>query len=154
MNLFALLSLLPGCGPQKPAGPGVSVPLQFPVLLIGQRRVVVKPDEQKLIATSVATGLNFPEFALIDSSGRQFTISQVTEFGRTSGLLDMGTSQFQVYLHLKPAGQPSLTQLKSLVKQTAIHPETVQDPEAAARELDRAASLPQLIEICSTSWRW
>lgn len=154
VNLFGLLSFFPGCAPRKPEGPGVSEPLQFPVLLIGQRRVVVKPDEQKLIATNVATGINFPEFTLIDSAGRQFSILQVTEFGKTSGLLDMGTSRFQVYLRLKPAGQPSLAQVKSLVKQTAIHPETVKDPEAAGREVDQAATIAQLIESCSTSWRW
>jgi hypothetical protein len=148
VNLLALLSLLPGCGPKKPAGPGISEPLQFPVLLVGQRRVVVKPDVEKLTTTTIATSLNFPEFALIDSAGRPFVISQVTAFDRMSGLLDMATSSFQVFLHLKPAGQPTLGQLKSLVKQTAIA------PEAEAREVDEAASLPQLIERCSTSWRW
>ena len=153
MNLSGLFSLLPGCAPKPPQGPGVSTALQYPVLLLGQHRVVVKPDESKLTATNIASGLNFPEFTLIDSAGRRFSIPRVTEFGKTSGLLDMGTSRFHVYLHLKSAGQPSLAELKSLVKQT-LRPDAVKDHTAAVRKIDAATSPAHLIEICATSWDW
>jgi hypothetical protein len=153
VKLSALFSFLPGCAPKPPKGPGTSVPLQYPVLLLGQHRVVVKPDEFKLTSTNIASGLNFEEFTLIDAAGRQFSIPRVTEFGKTSGLFDMGTARFHVYLHLKSAGQPSLADLKSLVKQM-IRPDSVKDPAAAARKIDAATSPAHLIEICSRAWSW
>lgn len=153
MKLSALFSFLPGCAPKPPQGPGVSTTLQYPVLLLDSRQVIVKADQPSLITTSAATGINFIEYTLIDSAGRRYSIPSATPFGQRSVWLDMGTSRFQVYLQLKPAGQPSLADLKSLVKQT-LRPDSLKDPAAAARKIDAATSIPHLIEICSRSWDW
>lgn len=154
MKLSALFSFLPACAPKPPQGPGVSAALQYPVLLLDSRQVLVKADQNSLITTSAATGINFIEFTLIDSAGRRFSIPSATPFGQKSVWLDMGTSRYQVFLQLKPERAPSLPELQALIKQTALRPDAVKDPAAAARKIDAATSIPQLIEICSTSWDW
>ncbi len=117
----ALLSFLTGCAtkPVEPTKPGVSVPLRYPVVLIGQGRVVVKEDELNLTTTTVASGLNFPEFVVFDSGGAKYSIAKVTEFGRKSVILDMGTTPYRVFLPLKSEGTLSLAQAKALVANPA-----------------------------------
>jgi hypothetical protein len=49
VRLSLLLSLLTGCAPkateQIPTAPGVSLTLTYPVVLVGQGRLVVRPRE-------------------------------------------------------------------------------------------------------------
>src|SRR5713101_3741719 len=106
--ISALISLLTGCArrpAEPPKGPGVSAPLSYPVLLAGDRNLVVKDDEESLTTTTVASGLNFPQFKVIDSDGMEYSIRKVTEFGKQSILLNMGTKQFRVFLELEGDGK-------------------------------------------------
>ncbi|MEO5923184.1 MAG: hypothetical protein ABIR70_05085 [Bryobacteraceae bacterium] len=145
VKLTALLSLLSGCGrppqEQAPAGPGVSAQLSFPVLLVGQHRLVVKNDELNLTNTTVASGLNFPEFTLIDSNGVKYSITKVTDFGRPSTFFDMGTTQFRVFLQLKSGGSIGLTQARGLLTATV-------DSLASTQEIQKARTIHELIEAC------
>jgi hypothetical protein len=139
MKLGVLFSLLTGCAqkPIIPTAPGVSVKLAYPVLLAGEHRTLVKDDEESLTSTTAASGLNFLVATLIDSSGARYSIPRVTDFGRKSSFLDMGTTPYRVFLELKPEGKVDLAQAKQVV--------LAEEPEAA---LDGVGSLAALIEAC------
>ena len=146
----ALISFLIGCA-RKPAdapavAPGTSARLSYPVLLTGQGRLVVKDDELSLTSTTVSSGLNFPEFQLIDSGGARYSIRKVTEFGKKSAFFDMGTTPFRVFLEMKSEGPASLSSAKSLVLAAA--------GQAGKQAIDGAQSHAELIDACRRSWEW
>jgi hypothetical protein len=139
---------------KKPERPGVSVQLHCPVLLANERTLAVKDNMESLTTTSAATGLNFPEYTLLDSSGTIFTVEKVTELGRKSVILDMGTSQFRVFLELRANGKPSLEKAKSLIKKMTFSRGQIQDIEGVSQKIDSAKSFPDLIEVSRKSWEW
>jgi hypothetical protein len=159
--LSAIISLLTGCNKSQPAaapqtaapptGPGVSVVLNYPVLLIDERDVRVKDDQDQLITTTVASGgLYYASYVFIDSAGNQYSVNGATAFGRKSAWLDMGTSQFQAFIELTPRGKIELEKAKEMALDAIFKPG---DRDADAREavkakVDGAASFPELIEIC------
>jgi hypothetical protein len=161
--LSALISLLASCA-KKPAAtlpsrPGVSATLSYPVLLAGNRDLVVKDDEESLTTTTVASGLNFLEFKVIDSSGMQYSIVKVTEFGKRSVFSDMGTKPFRVFLEMKHEGKLSLPKAKDLARTVALDPNgvvssTAHGPEIATRTIQGAESVAQLIQVCRKTWEW
>jgi hypothetical protein len=146
VKLGVLLSLLTGCSPKPeppPTKPGVSAQVHYPVVLVSQQRVVVKDDEESLTTTTVASGLNFPEFALLDSSGAKFSIGKVTDFDRKSTILDMGTTPYRVYLPLKNEGTLVLADAKKLVTGGKNVP-----------AIANTTSMQELIDACRRSWEW
>lgn len=80
-GLRFLLSFLFGCAPKAPKpkepppqNPGTSFPLRYPVMLFGGREIHVKADERTLITTTVSSGMYYPEFKMIDSDAKQYSI--------------------------------------------------------------------------------
>jgi hypothetical protein len=71
----ALLSLFSGCSEklaEPPKEPGMSLELRYPVLLVGERNLIVKNDEASLITTSVANGgVYYAIYTFIDSAGTE-----------------------------------------------------------------------------------
>lgn len=154
MRLSALVSLLTGCGTKAPTEPGTSAVLQYPVLLIDDRRMAVRKDERSLTSATIASGLVYEEYTLIDGNGARYAVGKVTEFGKKSGFWDMGTSQFRVFIELKAKGKMSLGELKAMAKATAGRDDNVPDKQAAERAIDGAGTVAELIAVCSETWRW
>ena len=159
--ISALISLLAGCArrPAEPPNPGVSVPLSYPVLLAGDRTLVVKDDDESLTTTTVASGLNFPQFKVIDSGGMEYSIREVTEFGRRSIVLDMGTKPFRVFLEMEADGKISLSEAKNLVLGIALEPNglvsgTPHGAQIATQTIRGVQSLAELIQVCRKTWEW
>jgi hypothetical protein len=156
--LSALISLLTGCigkPAPPPAKPGVSFPLSYPVLLVSDRSIDTRDNEPSLITTSVANGLYFPEYKLIDASGAQFSVRKVTQFGRKSVVFDMGTSHFQVFLELKREGDISLKKAKARVFAVAVQSVGIgANAKIAGPKIESAQSFPDLIRICGKTWEW
>ena len=162
--LSALISLLTGCArrpaePPSPKGPGASAPLIYPVLLAGERTLGVKDDEESLTTTTVASGLNFPQFKVIDSGGTEYSIRRVTEFGKRSTFLDMGTNPFRVFLEMKWDGKISLTDAKALVLAVALEPNglvsgTAHGAQIATQRIQGVQSFDELIQVCRKTWEW
>jgi hypothetical protein len=139
------------CGRKAPPpdAPGVSVQLHYPVLLVSPHKFAVKDDEESLTTTTVASGLNFPEYFVIDSQGAKYSVIKVTDFGRKSTILDMGTTAYRVFLEMKSAGQADLSDAQALVEKS------IADPSTAARQTIRSTkSIAELIERCLNSWEW
>ena len=159
----ALASLLTGCSKPvekavaAPEKPGVSLPLSYPVVLAGERRILVADDEPRLITTTVSSGVYFPEYSFIDSSGMRYSVRKVTEFGKKNGIFDMGTSPFQVFLELKPEGIISLKKARSLLLATALKPHGAIGPhgdEIATARIEGAKSVAELIDVCRHPYEW
>ena len=128
--------------------------LTLPVLLANDRQLLMKENLNSLTTATVASGPNYEAFIVLDSDGTQYTIQRVTEFGKKSVFLDMGTSQFQVFLALKAKGKLSLEQAKSLVKELAFSRGEVQNTVTAARLIDAAQSFPELMAVSQRPWEW
>ena len=160
--LGLLISILTGCAPKPkapPANPGTSMPLSYPVLLVSDRNLVVKDDENSLTTTTVASGLNFPEYVIIDSGGAKYAVASVTQFGRKSLFADMGTSPYKVFLDLKRQGTISVADAKALALNTALQPNgltsgTDHGEEIARHTIESCQTLAQLIEACRKTWEW
>jgi hypothetical protein len=161
--LSALFSLLTGCARKPaetpPAAPGVSVTLSYPVLLAGERKLVVKDDELGLTTTTVASGLNFPEYKVIDSAGTAYSVLKTTDFGRKSAFTDMGTTPFRVFLEMKSDGKIDLSKAKTLALGAALHPHGVvsgtdHGAEMATRAIQGTQSVAELIQVCRKTWEW
>jgi hypothetical protein len=115
------------------------------VLVMGDRRLLVKDDMESLTTTKGATGINFFTAVILDSSGMKYTVPNVTDFDRPYALIDLGTSAYRIFLELKSGGKISLAEAQSLVK--AIEP-------AGAPVIDATHSIPELIQASRTSWEW
>ena len=160
--LGMLISLLTGCAKKEappPNAPGVSVSLQYPVLLIGNGNLIVKDNEEALTTTTAASGLNLPEYKAIDSTSAQYSIRKVTPFGQESVWLNMGTKPFRLFLEMKEDRKISLEQAKTLVRGVALEPNTTTSrsphgSEIAMERIQRAQSVAELIEVCRKSWEW
>jgi hypothetical protein len=153
-----ILSLLTGCISKPapaPQQPGVSHRLAYPVLLIGERDMRLKPDEARLISTTVASGgVYHAGYILIDSEGMEYVVKQATPFGMKSPWLDMGTSSFKVFLDLKPKSRLTLEQAKTKTLE-AIRKEAVivgVDPKNAGPAIKAATSFPELFEVSRRYW--
>lgn len=158
--LAALMSLV-GCSARSaPAtAPGVSVELSYPVLLVSDRNLIVKDDEASLTTTTAASGVNFTEYKIIDSSGKKLSVVKVTSFGKRSEFLDMGTTPFRVFLEVKRESKPSLEDIKELVVKAALAPNgiasgTDHGAEIAKQRIDAGKSLSQVIDACRKTWEW
>jgi hypothetical protein len=148
--LSALISLLTGCskpaekpGP-PPEKPGVSLELNYPVVLAGERRLIVEDNQERLITTTVSSGVSFPEYRFIDSGGMEYRVKKVTEFGRKNAFFDMGTSPFQVFLEMQPKGIISLKKAKALLLEVALKPDGAIGPhgkEIATERIQGAMSV-------------
>jgi hypothetical protein len=161
--LSALISLLTGCAPKPappPDKPGTSLPLAYPVLLAGDRRLDVRDDENALLTTNVAMGINFLDVKIIASDEMMYKVEKVTQFGRKAFLLDMvGMSHFQVFLQLKQLKKPDLKQAKALVLEVAMSPNGMltgwpRGVQVATERVQACASIAALIEACRKAWEW
>lgn len=157
--LSAFLSLLTGCAEKSapsPKAPGVSLRLSYPVLLVGERNLLVKDDERTLITTSVASGgVYYSAYRFIDSASMQYVVKNATAFGKKSVFFDMGTTPFQVFLDLKPVGKIGLAKARSIVLAAATKPEGAIGPhgkEIATDKVGGAKSIRELIEVGRNPW--
>ena len=163
--ISALFSLLTGCGRKSematppeppPAGPGTSIPLEYPVVLAADRRLSVYDDEETLTTTTVSSGMYYPEFVYIDSTGTEYAVTGVTEFGRTAAWRDMGTSPFRVFLRMKSKGRIPLEKAKPIVLKAGTEPESLLGADGkanATRRIGNAQNFAELIEVCRSPWR-
>jgi hypothetical protein len=162
MTISALISLLTGCvkrPAEPPKAPGASAALSYPVLLAGERNLVVKDDEESLTTTTVASGLNFPQFKVIDSDGMEYSIRKVTEFGKQSIFLNMGAKPFRVFLEMEGDGKISLSKAKNVVLGVALEPNgmvssTPHGTQIATETIQGVQSLAELIQVCRKTWEW
>ena len=161
--LTAILSFLTGCLPRpaplppKPERPGLTYALQYPVLLLFERRVEVRDDEQSLLTTRITTGLNFREARIVEPSGGLSTVARVTPFGQKSWLLDMGTSPFQMFLDLRRGKPLPLDKAKALVMEVVHQPygayaDSPRSLQNATEKVNACRTVRELIEACRESW--
>lgn len=113
-RLCVVLAMLAGCRskPEIPTQPGTSLPLSYPVVLVGQGSVDVRDDAATLTSATLASGMNFRERKLIDSSGKIYEVKNATIVNNARAWWrDMGTSQQSYFLQLgvMPIGGRSRT---------------------------------------------
>ncbi len=103
--------------------PGVSVAFLYPLVVAGERRILVQDDEPSLTTATVSSGVYYQEYRFIDSGGMEYSVKKVTEFGRKNAFFDMGTQPLQVFLEMKPEGLISLKKAQALLLETALKPD-------------------------------
>ena len=156
----ALLSLFSGCSEklaEPTKEPGMSLELRYPVLLVGERNLIVKNDEASLITTSVANGgVYYASYTFIDSARTEYVVKKATAIGQKSVWMDMGTSRFKVFLEMKSKGRIGLEQAKAMALAAATTPDVAvtgaHGKEIATSKIGRAKTFSELIEACRDPW--
>jgi hypothetical protein len=125
-----------------PEKPGVSVAFRYPLVMAGERRILVKDDEPSLITTTVSSGVGYQEYRFIDSGGMKYPVKKVTEFGRKNAF-NMGT-------------QISLKKARALTLESALQPDGAIGPhgaEIATKRIRGTKSIPELIDVCRDPYK-
>jgi len=153
------LALLTGCGGSKlsaPSAPGTSVKLTYPVVLIGQGDLGVRDDELALTTAAMASGLNFPERRIVDSTGIIYEVKGAAKVDPSSAWWrDMGTSQEAYFLELEPRRSASLEEIRQLVLEQLASAQGIwQNNANAVARVKGFGSVTDLIAGCRTSWDW
>ena len=159
-RLAALVSLLStfGCRASEPlpTTAGVSLRLQYPVLLIGQASLDVRDSEDALISIQGASSLNLNERTILDSAGHLFKVTRAIPIaGQTPVMLDMGTSARQYAVTVEDTGKPAWRDVQALVPAEVNHPTRgfAGDPRAV-RRAQSFTDVRSLIEGCRETWSW
>jgi hypothetical protein len=158
-RILLSLTLLTGCRNAKapaPSAPGTSLQLTYPVVLIGQGSLDVRDDQLTLTTTTLASGLNFPERRIVDSTGAVYEIKSAVAVDPSSPWWrDMGTSQQAFFLELEKSPSSSFEDIQRLVLDELASPQGVwQGSERAVTKVKAFGSVEELIAACRTSWDW
>ena len=155
--LLSLLSLL-GCRSRQaaPAEAGVSAPLSYPVLLIGQSSLDVRDSAEALTSIPGASMLNLNERVIVDTRGRLFDVKRAEPVaGQRSIVWDMGTSRRKFYVEVAERTRATWPDIQALVLEQVNSPRGVwRGDERAIQRVRRMKDVPALIEASRASWRW
>lgn len=151
-----LLSLVLGKRrkPASPAAPGTSHELHYPVLLVGQRGIRVVDDSRRLTTTRGSSGVCYSELRIIDRTGLLYEIVQSTDFGRKPWMIDLGTSDYRVYLALKPKGTLTVDKTRKLLIDLVKEPGGTWHQEEAEERLNGFRTMDEIVEGCRDNWSW
>ena len=160
-RLAALLSLLTtiGCKAPEPPPPttaGVSMTLQYPVLLIGQASLDVRDSEEALTSVPGASSLNLNERTILDSAGRLFTVTRAVPIaGQKSVMWDMGTSARRYAVTVEGKGEVPWRDVQNLVLAEVKKPTSIwAGNERAVQRVQALTDVRSLIEACRETWAW
>ena len=155
--LFSLLAPL-GCSAKEPlpTTAGVSMALQYPVLLIGQGSLDVRDSEAALTSITGASSLNLNERAILDSASRLFMVTRAVPIaGQKSVMWDMGTSARRFAVTVESKGEIPWRAVQDLVLAEVRKPtSTWAGHERAVRRVQELTDVKSLIEACRETWRW
>jgi hypothetical protein len=157
----AVLSLLTavGCKPSEPPAPtkaGVSAPLAYPVLLIGQGTLDVCDSEARLTNIRGASSLNLNERVILDSDGHLFAVKGAVPIaGQGSIMLDMGTSDRLYAVTVEDKGVLPWADVQALVLAEVRNPRgSWAGDERAVRRVQALPTVKALIEAARESSTW
>ncbi len=153
-----LLLLLAACQPASPptANPGVSLPLTYPVLLIGQNDLEVRDTEEELITIFGHSSLNLVERVILDSDGRLFeVVDSVPEPGGKSWWQDLGNRSRRYEVTVKERRKQDWPKIRQLLLEQVNSPNSVWSGDArAVAKVESLTSPAEAIEACRTPWEW
>ncbi len=158
-RILLSLTLLAGCRGAKvaaPSAPGTSVKLTYPVVMIGQGSFAVRDDELGLTTTTLASGLNYVERKIVDSSGALYAVrSAVAVDPGSPWWRDMGTSQQAYFLKLEKGAKSSFEDIRHLALKELESPQGVwQSNSNAAAKVKSFRDIASFIAGCRTPWDW
>jgi hypothetical protein len=160
-----VLALLTGCSSSKappPDKPGSSLPLAYPVLLLGNDAplLAVFDAEPALTTTTKSSSLFYAAQQIIDSTGALYAIKKVTPVSEVHSVWrDMGTSPYSVFLQIKLLRRVNLQQAKNLVLEVVRSPRSdwSQPPQHlnnVVAHVQSNRSLQELILDCKATSDW
>jgi hypothetical protein len=164
--IVALLSeVLTGCGSPNappPDKPGSSLPLAYPVLLLGNDAPLISvfDTEPALTTTTKSSSLFYAAQQIIDSNGTLYAIKKVTPVSEVHSVLrDMGTSPYSVFLEIKLLKRVDLQQAKNLVLEVVRSPRSdwshpPQHLNNVVAHIQSNRSLQELILDCKSTSEW
>lgn len=155
--LLALASLL-GCKPDAPppARPGVSIPLSYPVLLIGQSSLDVRDSQEALTSIPGASSLNLVERRILDAEGRLYEVNRALLVeGQRSIVWDMGTSARHYFVEVSSPRRPAWSEIEALVLEQVRSPAGIwAGDDRAVRRVRSLRDAGALIDASRESWNW
>jgi len=136
--------------------PGTSIPLAFPVLLIGQGSLDVRDSVEALVAVRGHSSLNLVERRILDSRGRLFDVKHAELLAsRSSFLLSMGNNDQLFFLDLKELPTPTIAQARRLaIAELRAPNSSYRESRAAVDDVEARQSVPALIEAARDKAGW
>lgn len=155
--VLSVLGLL-GCrsDPALPKQAGVTQPLRYPVLLIGQGSLDVRESEEAFTSIPGSSTLNLNERRVLDSDGRLFDVvrAQAVE-GQRSPMWDMGTSPRRFFVQVEERGRPTWGEVEALVLDQVHSPLSLwTGDERAVARVRALHDVAGLIDACREAWSW
>jgi hypothetical protein len=166
----ALATLLAGCSPSKPPSasvpppgkPGVSVPLSFPILLLGTDvpNISVSKTEEQFTTTSASSGFYYADSIIIDSTGAWYDVKRATPVGDVPSVWSrMGMVQYRVFVEVKLRKKATVDEARNMVLANVRNPrnQLSSPPErlrSATAALDSYRAIAELIGGCNSQSGW
>jgi hypothetical protein len=156
--VLLVLASLHGCKPDTPppTRPGVSIPLSYPVLLIGQSSLDVRDSQEALTSIPGASSLNLVERWILDSEGRLFDVKRALLVeGQRSIAWDMGTSARHYFVEVSLPRRPAWSEIEALVLEQVRSPAGIwAGDERAVRRVRSLRDAGALIDASREAWNW
>lgn len=132
------------------------MPLQYPVLLIGQASLDVRDSETALTSIRGDSMLNLNERAILDSAGHLFAVTRAVPIaGQRSIMWDMGTSERQFGVTVDDRGVRPWAEVQALVLAEVRNPRsTWAGDERAVRRVQALKDVTSLIAASRESSKW
>ena len=165
MKILGALALLVGCGPRKaapPDHPGTSIPLAYPILLLGTEvpDITVVDTEAAFTTTSKSSSLMYTALQIVDSKGALYKVDTATPMGDVgSAWKDLGTKNYRVFLDMKFRKTISVDDARKMVLENVRSPrnQLSRPPErlrTAVAAVESYRTLDQLIAGCANQSDW
>jgi hypothetical protein len=167
----ALAAFLTGCSPSKPSAsapapppdrPGLSIPISFPILLLGTDvpKISVSKSEEQFTTTSYASGVSYYDYIIIDSSGNWYDVKRAAPFGDVPSVWNrMGMVQYRVFVEVKLRKHVTVDEARNMVLVNVRNPRNdfIQVPERlrnTTAALESYRTIAQLIAGCDSQSGW
>jgi hypothetical protein len=141
---------------------GTSVPLSYPILLLGTEApdITVFETELAFTTTSQSSSLAYTLQQIIDSRGGSYEVKTATPIGEVPGVWrDMGTTRYRVFLDMKFRKRVSVDDARKMVLNIVRSPRSqLSRPPERLRNtvgsLQSYRTLDELIAGCATQSGW
>ena len=172
-SLSALAALLTGCGapskpqpkaqPFVPERPGTSLPVSYPILVLGMDvpHIRVFETEEPITTTSRSSSLLYANLKLIDSAGGLYDVGRDYPVGKVpSSWSDMiGIQTYRIFIELKFEKKLNVDKAREMVQGVAMSSRsdlgrTPEDRERVQKRLAGYRTLAELIEGCKDTNAW
>jgi len=164
LKLFDLFSLQSGWNGNQTnrvsaEAAGTSIPLTYPVLLVGKNEIRVVDGELGLTTHHHGVETEYLESRIVDSRGGLYAVEQVHPAGEEPSFWkELANVQYRLRLDLQLQGRLSLEATRRLLLESIENPESdwsrrLTALEALRRRVLNVHTLREMMDVCRHTWQ-